>query len=251
MSQTTAAALAACIPNLGTRDRSFASDLCKQWNSRGRLSLKQLYWVDVLIQRATNPTAAPAAPEREKVSVGSFAGVMQLFATAKQHLKYPKITLQVGDQPLQLSLCGAASKTPGQVNVSDGGRFGHNVWYGRVSQDGVFEKSDRARANPAIERFLEEFSQAPAAVAKKYGRLTGRCCFCNTALTDERSTAAGFGPVCADHFGLKAEWKAAVAVLDVADDELAMQRMEAEGDRAQTAREEAAKFAWKQTAAAV
>ena len=28
------------------------------------------------------------------------------------------------------------------------------------------------------------------------------CCFCNRALEDERSTAVGYGPICAGHFGL-------------------------------------------------
>lgn len=32
--------------------------------------------------------------------------------------------------------------------------------------------------------------------------VTGHCCFCSLPLTDERSTAVGYGKVCADHFGL-------------------------------------------------
>ena len=35
-----------------------------------------------------------------------------------------------------------------------------------------------------------------------YPTASGRCCFCHQSLDDERSTARGYGPVCAEHFGL-------------------------------------------------
>lgn len=201
-------ALAAALPKLPAKDVSFAASLLSQWEKKGGLSSKQMFWVGEMINKANNPAPAPAAP----VSVGDFSGVMALFAKARQSLKYPKIVLEVEGEPLQLSLSGPKSKAPGQVNVTDGGPFGSNKWYGRVSASGDFVKS--ASATPKIEAFLKEFSAAPAAVAKKYGALTGKCCFCNKPLTDPKSTAAGFGPVCADHFGLKSEWKAAQAVFD-------------------------------------
>ena len=42
----------------------------------------------------------------------------------------------------------------------------------------------------------------PAAAAKAYGALMGRCSFCDTAITDEGSVEVGYGPVCAKRFGL-------------------------------------------------
>lgn len=42
----------------------------------------------------------------------------------------------------------------------------------------------------------------PEGTAAAYGHLTGACCFCRRALSDERSVSVGYGPVCADHFGL-------------------------------------------------
>ncbi len=55
-------------------------------------------------------------------------------------------------------------------------------------------------------KLLVEFIESPSTVAARYGRLTGRCCFCSKELTDERSVSAGYGPVCAIKFGL--EWGA-------------------------------------------
>jgi hypothetical protein len=202
--------LAEVLPRLSDSDQRFARDLLDSYRRRGDLSDKQWDWVIKLTQRATEPLP-PAVVE----SVGDFTGVISLFRKAKQHLKFPKITLRVGHQPLQLSLAGERSKYEGQVQVTDGRGYGNNVWFGRVDHDGNWTQSRSVTAQEvdAVGQFLRAFSQDPAAVAKQHGRLTGRCCFCNTALTDERSTAAGFGPTCAKNYGLEAEWKSATSVL--------------------------------------
>ena len=57
--------------------------------------------------------------------------------------------------------------------------------------------------------FIKAFNSNPAHVVTTYGHKRGRCCFCVQKLTDERSLKAGFGPVCARHWGLSAQWKAA------------------------------------------
>jgi hypothetical protein len=49
---------------------------------------------------------------------------------------------------------------------------------------------------------LRQLARHPAETAAKHGQLTGKCCFCNTALTDEKSTAVGYGPTCAKHYHL-------------------------------------------------
>lgn len=202
------AALESVIQLLTPGDRDFAKDLTKCWNHKGFLSERQWPWIDKLLNRATG-----VAPKAQVLEVGDFSGVLKLFKTAQVHLKYPKITLMVENQPLALSVAGAGSKAPGTVNVTDGRPFGQNVWFGRVTPQGVWEKSQSASEKElaAVGAFLQKFGKDPSGVAKEYGRLTGRCCFCNGGLTDERSTAAGFGPVCAKHFGLESEWKTAAS----------------------------------------
>jgi hypothetical protein len=207
-------ALSDAIPRLSAGDQTFARDLLSSFNRKRELSDKQWLWVDKLTQRAADPQAQ--APKTE--SVGDFSGVVKLFARAKQKLQFPKITLQVEHQPIQLSLAGSRSKYEGQVQVTDGGAYGSNVWFGRVDAAGNWTQGRAASEQDleTVSRFLRAFSQDPAGTAKKHGRLTGRCCFCNTALKDETSTAAGFGPVCAKNYGLQDEWKAATAVLTAA-----------------------------------
>lgn len=61
----------------------------------------------------------------------------------------------------------------------------------------------------------KKFSRAPGKIreltadmvvspeqAAKFGKLYGICCFCSRTLTDERSIGVGYGPVCAEHYGL-------------------------------------------------
>ena len=58
---------------------------------------------------------------------------------------------------------------------------------------------------PAEDRpvsILAQLATQPAQLAAKHGKLTGHCCFCNSELSDEKSTNVGYGPVCAKRWGL-------------------------------------------------
>jgi len=191
--------LASNVQSLQAKDKSFAQSLIEQNARRGSLSDKQWYWVEVLAKRATG--AERERPARQEVAVGDFTGVMDLLQTGHGKLKYPKIRLQTeSGSPVVLGLAGPNSKAPGTVNVTDGGRYGYNVWYGRVERDGTF--SQASAAGDEVVDLLTALSADPAEVAAAYGRLTGNCCFCSRGLEDERSTDVGYGPVCAKNYDL-------------------------------------------------
>ena len=139
------------------------------------------------------------------VTIANFTGVVALFGIAQSRLKHPKIRLQLPDgRPVCLSVAGPGSRSPGSINVTDGGRFGANVWYGRVAPDGTWDASTRTDRDTAVALavLLTELAGKPAQVAARYGRQTGSCCFCALPLTDKRSVAVGYGPVCADKYSL-------------------------------------------------
>lgn len=148
--------------------------------------------------------ARPAA-----AAVGGLSGILALFGKAKQHLKYPAIVLSVpGLRPyltIRLSVAGPKARIPGSLTVVEGerGDDDQRAWLGRVTLDGTYQPSREAngRTEPIVAR-LRAFAAEPAKVAKEHAYLTGRCCFCNTALKDERSTAVGYGATCASHYGL-------------------------------------------------
>lgn len=202
------------LPKLKANDAKFASDLIASFKKYGGLTPKQEPWIERLIVRAETPVAV--APVVAPVNVGGFSGVLALFNKAKEHLKFPKITLMCEGKKITLSLNGPKSKKPGFVSLSGEGKYPHRPFYGSVSPDGAYTPFKPSTATSeflvTLTALLTEFSNNPARVAKDHGKLTGNCCFCNKVLglgEDQRSVLVGFGPVCADHYGLKAEWLAA------------------------------------------
>jgi len=197
------------VSKLPEKDRAFARSLIDYFNSKGALSYKQEEWVLRLVEKAGKPV-------KEVESVGSLAGLFGLFVKAKKHLKWPSISLEVEGKPVALKSSLNNKKYGAIVNVTDGRPYGANTWYGRVNENGEWTQNSylkEAELEP-VRKVLKSMSEDPAGTAKAYGLLTGRCCFCNKHLTDEKSTAAGFGPVCAKHYGLEEEWKKAVGVLE-------------------------------------
>jgi hypothetical protein len=143
-----------------------------------------------------------AAPRRAQPAAASvvldFAPMIRIFRHAAEHLKYPKVRLQTPNGTvIILSLAGPRSRHAGGIYVKGEGTYPDAPYYGCIASDG-----SHAISNPQVLTLLQRFSADPAGVASEYGRLHGRCCFCNLPLNDERSTAVGYGPVCADHYNL-------------------------------------------------
>lgn len=191
MTSYTANDLASVLDKLPASDHDFAASLISQAERRG-LTERQLFYVNKLVTKA----------RAEKVQVGSLAATIELFDRAAKHLKHPKVVITVDGQPVRLSVAGPRSRQPGTLNVAEPGPFGDVKWYGRVTRDGVFHPTADTASLPGLPAALQRFASDPATVAAEHGKLTGNCSFCNRPLKDERSTAVGYGPVCADHFNL-------------------------------------------------
>ncbi len=193
---------------LSERDKSFAESLLSQLERKGSLSDKQWYWIGKLADTAEK--AKEGIPDfTQEVEVGDFGGVIQLFKNAAASgLKNPKIRLGIPmgthNQPLALSVAGHKSKHPGCVNVTNGEPYHHNTWFGRITPHGVWQPSQHVEPDlmARLMTLLSALAQDPAGTASKYGRLVGYCCFCHSELSDERSKAVGYGPVCAKNWGL-------------------------------------------------
>ena len=165
---------------------------------------------DNLYAIAERPRAA-AAPTQ---TVGDLSRIIAMFDAASAHLKRPAIVLD----GFRVARAGDAAREPGSLTITSidrthSDRFGNEArdWYGRVSLDGTFQPSRQAPAD--LGEKLRAFAADPAGVAAAYGHLHGSCCFCNRALSDERSTTVGYGPICAGHFGLA--WGEPIPVRDL------------------------------------
>lgn len=176
------------------------------------LSEAQWYWLHKYALEG--PCPKPTTPTTQ----GEFLPIVRMYERVKRVVQNPpKIRLLLpvpgipdsaphdlpggGRQPLALSYSsGATTKYPNTIAVNDGAPYGRSVFYGRIDTLGNFI---RMRNCPeSILTLLRLFAHDPAGVAKEHGRLNGRCCLCDNPLTDDRSIEAGYGPVCADHYGL-------------------------------------------------
>jgi hypothetical protein len=187
--------LKAVFGKLSISDQKFAGSLIDGFDKYGRLSDKQLYWVDVLTKRGNG--SVPMAP----TEVVSVVEIKNLFAKASKSLKRMKIRLKTTfNQSVVFTIAGERSKYAGQVMITDGGPFGDNKYFGKIDMEGNLLKTSQCDDN--VLELIKEFANDPAETAGKYGRLTGNCCFCMRGLDDERSVSVGYGPVCAGHYGL-------------------------------------------------
>lgn len=166
------------------------------------LSEKQAAWVSRLADMVEGKAPAAATPAAK---IGSLDGIKALFARAAKHLKFPAIVLLIGpvdeDAMVRIYPAGAEGKNPGAIYIKDADT---RAYLGKISPEGAvsFSRECPEHARKDITDVLTRLAADPAAVAAEHGRLTGRCCFCNIALKDERSTGVGYGPVCAEHYGL-------------------------------------------------
>lgn len=185
------------------RDIKFASDLIYGkygYKNRGYLSESQLKWLDIFYKRALGVEEAKPAAEK----VGDLHKLVEFFTDALANLKYPKIKLELNGYPLKLHLAGPNSKYKGSIMITDGGPYGANKWYGVVTPSGEWTPSKQVtpELRNLIARTLKSFSENPKHAAMTYGHMSSSCCFCNKALDTKESVKAGYGPVCADKWGL-------------------------------------------------
>ena len=154
--------------------------------------------------------AEAAKRSQSQIRLEGLSQIFKMFAHATEtgKLKRPAIRLANEDgQHLHLSLAGAASRNAGYVYVKADSGY-EATYFGKISPDGRFQRAGGCTDD--IEKLLHDFAANPEELATKYGRLTGCCAFCSRKLTDARSTQVGFGPVCAEKFGLGEAWKSAL-----------------------------------------
>ena len=173
------------------RSIDFALSLVAQFDKKGELSEKQMYWVE----RLANPVKV------EPLSVPDACGIFDRFDSVP--LKYPKINLLLLDGTrFRIARAGERSKYCGQLILTDGTRDGY---FGRVTEDGEVMLSGKGmQYKDEIVEILMEVGANAQEVASEFGKATGNCCFCSRPLSDDRSLAVGYGKKCAEHYGL--EW---------------------------------------------
>ncbi|WP_374312484.1 DUF6011 domain-containing protein [Dongia sp.] len=187
--------LKAAAPNLLGRDAEFANSLLAQWAERGSLSEKQMHWVGVLVERAAVP--APVEPARSAFTA-DLTQIRKLFEKASAAgLKFPKIRLEVNGTAIKLTPAPTTGRNPGFVYVH---RLvdGEYRYAGKVSEVGTYY----GHSGDGVLAAIQALAADPASAAAAHGHTTGNCCFCARLLSDPTSVEVGYGPICAERFGL-------------------------------------------------
>lgn len=137
--------------------------------------------------------------------------VVELLHRANTKLKFPTIKV-TEPTPLKLYIAGSSSKWAGAIQVTNNKPYGdvNSLWYGRIDIDGHFIMNvGLAISNPemtlrmdTIIKWLRDLASDPAKIALAYSQKTCNCMFCNRKLTTTASRTVGYGPICADTFGL-------------------------------------------------
>jgi hypothetical protein len=192
---------------LRTQDLSgnnFARDLL----GKASLSPLQATWIHKL---ATDAKAA----SKHDTACFRLGAVITMMDNAAAQKRRPRIVLQTdGARQVVLTQAGEKASAPGTVTITDGRPYGASLYFGRIERDGSV-KIGRDWTQQ-VETLLLKLAENPLAVAAQHGVATGQCCFCNRPLSTKESRSAGYGPICAEKFGLS--W-GSTAIADAADQE--------------------------------
>lgn len=173
---------------------SFAQDLCRQMRKWQTLRGQQQVWLHKLAVEAQNPQTAP---QSQSAKLDRISALMQ---QARASLKRPVVRIRMADgTKLKLSVMGELSRYAGQVCVKTGS-FDDGVYFGRIDVTGDFIPS--RNLSSAVLDTLKAINENPVEALATLAKESGVCCYCDRELTDDRSVKAGYGPVCAKHYGL-------------------------------------------------
>lgn len=194
--RATLESLKANLANLNAYEQGVAKDLIAKAESRP-VSEKQAAYIESLARRASEGA-------KPKVAV-TIEGIAKLFQTARTQGKSRVAILletTATNETVRLSLAANGS---GDIYIKSKtwkDEDGQGLYYGKLTKEGEFIPY-RKRPTPSdLIPALTEFAGEPVTVAQRYARKTGACCFCGIQLTDERSLAVSYGPICANTFGL-------------------------------------------------
>lgn len=204
---------------LGRAKGDFATSLIAGVRKYGGLTDKQLASVHNAVARDADREA-----QREQKATQTqldMSDLLHRFHLALQAgIKRPKIN--TGD--LLFSLAPPSGKNAGHVYVKgEKDDWGDRPYLGKVSPDGRFYPSRECAVD--VQARISKIGADVVGSAKAHGAQHGNCCFCGRSLTTDASVSNGYGPDCADNYGLpwsvRPEFKAAKAALKQANLEAA------------------------------
>lgn len=144
---------------------------------------------------------AGSSDRTEEIFDGS--QIRSAFNRAARISKFPRVKLPSADIPggqITFHIAGQRSRTPGWIVCSNGRKLPEYFVYATVDLAG--EGQINRNIPSGIKTLIRQFAAKPGEVAGRKGRESGSCCFCGLGLTHPNSLHHGYGPICAEKFGL-------------------------------------------------
>lgn len=198
-----------CLQNeqLEPNSASFAKDLISYYRSRGFLTEKQEPWIARLIDRAKpQREAARDAPVKQGAGAAEHceSKLYDLFAMAAHaQLQWPSITYDTEVGTIKVFPASDNSKWNGNILFTNGENYPNTLRYAKLHmQDKLLTVFAACPVGSPLYLQLRAIIADPIRQAVLEGHRTSNCCFCGLKLTSQESVLAGYGPICADNWGL-------------------------------------------------
>ena len=187
------------IDELADKDKGFARSLCDSFRRYSSLSDKQAFWVGKLLAGIGSDTGSSGGgAEIEEVFRGG--QVTALLTAASSKLKFPRLRYQTDGGGTLIFSFATEGKWRGSTFISNSGKGENKVRYGFIDShgNGRLNRTTRQEIKTAIRKIAEN----PIDAAKLSGQEYKNCCFCGLELTNKSSIHHGYGPICAENWGL-------------------------------------------------
>jgi hypothetical protein len=127
--------------------------------------------------------------------VDQYAEIFEMLLLARKTLKYPSIRFTT-EEGIKVALSLA---TKGYIAVKLDGEYQGKI--PNKDSDLIFYPKNEEK----LKKEIEVFASFPKYQTVLHGQRTGTCCFCGRPLVEKASVYYGYGPICAENFGLPHE----------------------------------------------
>lgn len=167
---------------------SFPQDLAAKYARRDYLGSKfsdaQLFWLMKLAQEHIAPKEKPNV----QLAGDAYTAIAELFSRVVG-LQRPSLRFKTDIGTIRITI-----NRLGRMHVTCG-----QAYQGEIVEDKFFY---RKNCHDMTKTVVKMVAIIPEDAAVLFGQKSGCCCFCGRDLTTPESVTAGYGPVCADHWGL-------------------------------------------------
>lgn len=185
------------VDKLEESNRGFCRSLIQHYGKYGRLSEKQaVYMIKFYNQLVMSDSNSGSAGQVSTISWDT-SQLFELFNTGATHLKFPKLSIPI-DADRKLSIYIRVYSNPGNLGIKLNGIIVADISH--VTGDVIWKTDIPNKTKLDIKHALDKEDLAKSLMAT--GIKFSHCCFCGQEITTAESLYAGYGPICAEHWGL-------------------------------------------------